>query len=350
MKVTPKILLADNISLEVSENLARVENLAHPENIYVMVYYDAPAGNFISARIQKNLIDFAKKFNLKFLQGHGIGYYHLDAKEGDVFVSCGNQNSILGANGAYGYYVDEDALIQLLETGEYELATYENKHVKVVGKGFLKNACFNFVKEHMDSYQNCILELVGNGFSLQEKRDVCQILSKVCVCARFVNAYDGDFDTTLDLGQCSEMIIAPSGFAKIEPLDSYLNKELDACFIGGCTGGSIEDLRLAASIWNQKKIPLHVRVCVAPATNEVFLQAIDEGLLEIFIDAGAQILNAGCGSCVTTSKGVLGSNEIMLATSMHNEAGCNGQKDSFVYLADTATVAKSALAGKIVRG
>lgn len=89
---------------------------------------------------------------------------------------------------------------------------------------------------------------------------------------------------------------------------------------------------------------------MAPSTNEVFLQAIEEGLIQQFIDCGAQILNAGCASCRTTSKGVLGSKEVMLATSMYNTEGCNGMKDSSVYLADTKTVAKSALVGKIARG
>ena len=350
MKVVPRILLADNISLEESECLKDIKTIAYPENIDVMVYYDTPAGNFVSARIQKNLIDFAKKFNLRFLQGHGIGYYYLDVKEDDILVSCGHQNSIVGAIGASGFHVDEKELKSIIATGEYELNEYSVKHIQVLSGNNLKNACLDFIEKNKNICEDCILECTGSNLSIQNKRDICQILSQCCKCVRFNNQYDSQFDAVLDLSNDEEKIILPQAFINISDLTSTLDKNLDACFIGGCTGGSIEDLRLTASIWKGKKIPLSVRVCIAPSTNEVFLQAIEEGLLEIFIDSGAQILNAGCASCRTTSKGVLGSNEVMLATSIYNDSGCNGEKDSYVYLADTKTVAYSALCGKIVRG
>lgn len=348
MKVLPKILLADNISLEFAKSLETIETLAHPENISVMVYYDAPAGNFISAQIQKCLIDFARRFQLSFLQGHGIGYYQLDEKENEYYVSCGYQNSIVGANGALGFHVNEEELLHVLETGEFECSDYVVKHVKVMPGDNAKNACLEFIKENQAFLKNTILELSGE-LPLQTHRDICQILSQVCVSVRFKDNLQ-DFDYYLDLSKPTEKIILPHAYLNIEDLETSLDQKLDACFIGGCTGGSIEDLRLTASIWKDQQLPLDLRVCVAPSTNEVFLQAIEEGLIQQFIDCGAQILNAGCASCRTTSKGVLGSKEVMLATSMYNTEGCNGMKDSSVYLADTKTVAKSALVGKIVRG
>lgn len=349
MKVIPKILLADNISLDFANRLENIKTLAHPENVSVMIYYDAPAGNFISAQIQKCLIQFAKRFQLDFLQGHGIGYYQLNEKANDYYVSCGYQNSIVGANGAFGLHVNEEELLSILETGEYELDDLDVKRVKVIPGQNVKNACLDFIKRNEGSFPNTILELRGE-LPLETRRDVCQILSQICTCVCFKENTNEDFDYSLDLSKSIEKVILPHAYLNIEDLTTVLDQKLDACFIGGCTGGSIEDLRLAASIWKGKQLPLELRVCIAPATNEVFLQAIDEGLIQIFMDCGAQILNAGCASCRTTSKGVLGSKEVMLATSMYNTAGCNGMKDSSVYLADTKTVAQSALVGKIVRG
>ena len=349
MELNPRVLIADNISLEFAESLESIEFLAHPENVDVMVYYDAPAGNFESARIQKCLIDFAKRFNLRFLQGHGVGYYALHLNTDEVLVSCGYQNSLVGATGNLGFHVGEVELKKILETGIYAAEEYETYAIQVIAGKYLKNASLSFIKEHFNDLSNKIIEFTGSDLTLQNKRDICQILSQISVCAVYKDSIE-NVDAVLNLNNESSVIVEPGKITNIEPTDSYIGKKLDACFIGGCTGGSIEDLRLAASIWKGKHIPVKVRVCVAPISNEVFLQAIEEGLLEIFIDCGAQILNAGCASCRTTSKGVLGSNEVMLATSMHNEAGCCGTKDSYVYLANTEIVAKSALEGKIVRG
>ena len=144
MKVLPKILLADNISLDFAKSLENIKTLAHPENISVMIYYDAPAGNFVSAEIQKRLINFAKRFHLSFLQGHGIGYYQLNEKENDYYVSCGYQNSIVGANGAFGFHVSEEKLLNILKTGEIEYDDYEVIHVKVLPGKNVKNACLDF--------------------------------------------------------------------------------------------------------------------------------------------------------------------------------------------------------------
>jgi 3-isopropylmalate/(R)-2-methylmalate dehydratase large subunit len=125
--------------------------------------------------------------------------------------------------------------------------------------------------------------------------------------------------------------------------------DLAACFIGGCTGGSLEDLRSSAAILKGKRVATDTRLTIAPATNDIYLAAIEEGLIETFIDCGAQIINPGCASCVTTSKGVIGDGETMLSASCYNYAGCNGTKDSQVFVSNAKTVAASALAGYICR-
>lgn len=98
------------------------------------------------------------------------------------------------------------------------------------------------------------------------------------------------------------MVALPGAIHQSQPTAELKGTPLSACFIGGCTGGSIEDLRTAAAILKGKRIPINMRLSIGPQTNEVYKQAISEGLIQTFIDSGAQILSTGCASCVTTSK------------------------------------------------
>jgi 3-isopropylmalate/(R)-2-methylmalate dehydratase large subunit len=125
------------------------------------------------------------------------------------------------------------------------------------------------------------------------------------------------------------------------------NVHIDQVFIGSCTNGRIEDLRIAAKILEGKTKHQQTRLIVTPASRDIYKKALKEGLVEIFIDAGASVNNPGCGACGGVHQGVLGDGERCLSTSNRNFKGRMGNPNAYIYLASPATAAITALKGKI---
>jgi len=128
---------------------------------------------------------------------------------------------------------------------------------------------------------------------------------------------------------------------------SEVKVEIDQAYLGSCTNGRIEDLRVAARILKGRKIHNGVRMIVVPATKEVFDQAIKEGLVKIFSDSGAFVSGPTCGACLGGYMGVLAPGERCVSSTNRNFVGRMGDKDSEVYLASPAVVAASAIKGRI---
>ena len=123
--------------------------------------------------------------------------------------------------------------------------------------------------------------------------------------------------------------------------------KVDQVFLGTCTNGRIEDLKIAARILRGKKRAPQTRLVIVPASRDVYLSAMKTGILEIFVRAGAIIMGPGCGPCVGVHQGVLGNGEVCLSTANRNFRGRMGNPEGFVYLASPATAAYSAIAGRI---
>ncbi|MFZ2070603.1 MAG: 3-isopropylmalate dehydratase large subunit [Halobacteriota archaeon] len=128
---------------------------------------------------------------------------------------------------------------------------------------------------------------------------------------------------------------------------SELDVAIDQAYLGSCTNGRIEDLRVAAAILKGKKVNPNVRMIVTPASEKTFKQAIEEGLIQIFIDSNAFVCGSTCGACLGGYMGVLASGERCISTTNRNFIGRMGHKDSEVYLANPAVVAASAIKGRI---
>ncbi|MEM3357001.1 MAG: 3-isopropylmalate dehydratase large subunit, partial [Candidatus Bathyarchaeia archaeon] len=151
----------------------------------------------------------------------------------------------------------------------------------------------------------------------------------------------------LDVKDLGPQVSCPPSVDNVRNVTEVAGVEINQAFIGSCTNGRLEDLRLAAEILKGKKIKNSVRMIVIPASKEIYLQALREGLLEIFIEAGGVVCNPTCGPCLGGHLGVLASGEVCISSSNRNFIGRMGSTEANVYLASPATVAASALTGKI---
>jgi 3-isopropylmalate/(R)-2-methylmalate dehydratase large subunit len=144
------------------------------------------------------------------------------------------------------------------------------------------------------------------------------------------------------------MVAKPHSPDNVVPVSEVGDVELDQVFIGSCTNGRLEDLRIAAKILKGKSIAKGVRLIVIPASKTIYLDAMKEGLIEIFVQAGAIVGYPTCGPCIGGHMGVLGDHEVCLSTSNRNFRGRMGSTSAEIYLASPEIAAKSAIAGKIV--
>lgn len=139
----------------------------------------------------------------------------------------------------------------------------------------------------------------------------------------------------------------PSNVRKASEAES-MRIRIDQAYLGSCTNGRTEDLRVAAKIMKGRKVAKGVRMIVVPATTEIWREALKEGLLEIFVDSGAAVSTPTCGACLGGHMGVLADGEVCISTTNRNFKGRMGHPGSQVFLASPATVAASAIAGHIV--
>jgi len=160
---------------------------------------------------------------------------------------------------------------------------------------------------------------------------------------------DANFENILEIeaNKLEPLIAFPHTVDNIKGISNIKDVKIDQVFIGTCTNGRLEDLRIAASILEGKTKHPDTRLIVVPASREIFLEALKEGLIEIFLQAGAAIESPGCGPCVGIHKGVLADNDRVLSTQNRNFLGRMGNPKGFIYLGSPATAAATAIEGKI---
>ena len=152
---------------------------------------------------------------------------------------------------------------------------------------------------------------------------------------------------TIDLSKIRPTVSFPHSPDNIRVIDEVGDIEIDQVVIGSCTNGRIDDLRMAAKILKGRKINKRVRTIIFPATQKIYLMAIEEGLIKIFIEAGAVVSTPTCGPCLGGHMGILAEGERAVATTNRNFVGRMGHPLSEVYLASPAIAAASAITGKI---
>ncbi|GAG18764.1 unnamed protein product [marine sediment metagenome] len=150
-----------------------------------------------------------------------------------------------------------------------------------------------------------------------------------------------------NVSKLEPQVACPHLPSNTKPVSRVKNVKIDQVVIGSCTNGRISDLRIAAKILKGRKARSGLRLIVIPATQNIYLQAIKEGLLEIFIKSGGVVSTPTCGPCLGGHAGILAEGEVALATTNRNFIGRMGHPKSFVYLSNPAVAAASAITGKI---
>jgi len=150
-----------------------------------------------------------------------------------------------------------------------------------------------------------------------------------------------------DVSKLEPQVAKPHTVDNVSPISEVVGTPVQQGVIGTCTNGRIEDFRIAAEILRGRKLAPGTRLIIAPSSRQVMLQAMREGLIEIFIEAGAAVVTPGCGPCVGTHNGVPSDGENVISTANRNFKGRMGNNKAFIYLASPATVAASVLYGKI---
>ena len=150
-----------------------------------------------------------------------------------------------------------------------------------------------------------------------------------------------------DVGDLSPQVARPHTVDNVVPVTQVAGTRVDQAFIGTCTNGRLEDFEVAAGILRGREVAPHTRLLILPASREVLLAALAEGIVTDLVSAGAVVLNPGCGPCLGAHEGVMAPGEVTVSTANRNFKGRMGCKDSEIYLASPATVAASALTGEI---
>ncbi len=160
---------------------------------------------------------------------------------------------------------------------------------------------------------------------------------------------DAPYERTIEIDAhtIEPQVAFPHTVDNTRPVTQAKGIKVDQVFIGTCTNGRIEDLRIAAEILKGKQRSSRTRLVVCPASRDVYLEAMKLGLLETLVRAGASIMGPGCGPCVGVHEGVLGDKEVCISTANRNFKGRMGNPEGFIYLASPATAAYSAITGEI---
>ncbi|MEW6607480.1 MAG: 3-isopropylmalate dehydratase large subunit [bacterium] len=363
-----------------------INSLFDPEKVVLVLDHFVPNKDVNSAQQCKFVRQFAKKYQVKnFFDVGKMGIEHALLPEqglvlpGDVIIGADSHTCTYGALGAFSTGVGSTDLAAVFATGEIWLKVpqtikfiyYGNLNPWVSGKDLILHTIGDI---GVDGANNMAMEFAGEVISnlpmdsrltmanmAIEAGAKCGIIEPDEITLEYVKPrakrkfkiYKSDTDAEYkeireyDCRQLEPQVAFPHLPSNTRPISAVGNIEITQVVIGSCTNGRIEDLRIAGQILKGKKIHKDVRLIIIPGTQQIYLQSLKEGLIEIFIEAGGVVSTPTCGPCLGGYMGILASGERCLATTNRNFVGRMGHKESEVYLTNPAIAAASAIRGKI---
>ncbi len=364
-----------------------VKHVWNNKKIVIILDHQVPAESVKAAELHKTMRAFAKEQNIRLYDVGRGGICHQVMPEkghvvpGAVIVGADSHTCTYGAFGAFATGIGSTEAAAVFATGKIWLKVPEAIKINVNGQ-FQKYVTSKDLilavigKLGVDGAIYKSAEFTGatiRGMSIAGRMTLCNmavemgakngIIAPDAVTSKFLegrvaqplpafDALQSDADAayakTIEfaVSGLTPQVACPSSVDKVKPA-AEVNAPVDQVFIGSCTNGRIEDLRLAAQILKGKQVKNGVRALVIPASQEVYTQALREGLIEIFTDAGAVVCGSACGPCLGGHIGLLAAGETCVSTSNRNFIGRMGSTKANVYLASPATVAASATTGRI---
>jgi len=358
------------------------------KKVVVILDHQVPAESVKAAELHKTLRQFGKDQKLTFYEVGRGGICHQVMPEnghvvpGSVIVGADSHTCTYGAFGAFATGIGSTEAAAVMATGKIWFKVPSTIKVNVKGKfkKFVapKDLILNIIGNlSVDGAIYRAAEFTGptikamsiagrmtlanmavemgakNGIIAPDETTtefLAERIKKMPDFKALQSDKDAEYERTVefDVSKMEPQIACPSSVDNVKPVSEVGNIPIDQAFIGSCTNGRLEDLRLAAKVIKGKKVKDGVRALVIPASQEVWKQADDEGLLKIFTEAGAIVCGSACGPCLGGHIGLLAANETCVSSSNRNFIGRMGSTQANVYLASPATVAASAIAGKIV--
>jgi 3-isopropylmalate/(R)-2-methylmalate dehydratase large subunit len=370
---------------EWSKRGIQLEKVWNADKIWISEDHFVPSADRISAENITKLTDWAKKFGIKKHFKYGLGQYgicHTLSHEealvlpGEFYIGGDSHTNTTGALGALSVGLGHTDIAYAMMHGRIWLKVPETMHFKLVGKKpphiMAKDIILKIISDiGTDGANYKTMEFGGDvvsEMSMEERLTLTNMTTEAgakngiieadavtdeYIHQRTANPYtpiSGDDSNYLEEYTYEIEKLEPTVAKPYSPQNAAAARELQGvevnkAYIGSCTGAKLEDLRSAAQILKGKKVK--IRTEVLPAAQSIYLKAMKEGLIEIFMEAGAVVGPPTCGACCGAHMGILAKDEICVSTTNRNFPGRMGHVESQTYLASPLVVAASALKGKI---
>ncbi|MEM2103325.1 MAG: homoaconitase large subunit [Candidatus Bathyarchaeia archaeon] len=355
------------------------------KKIVIILDHLAPANSEKAAELHRIMRKFAAEQGIEALHDVGEGVCHQImvekgyVKPGELILGADSHTCTYGALGAFATGIGSTEAASVFAVGSIWLRVPEAIKINVEGsfKKFVtaKDLILHVIGEvGADGAIYKSIEFSGStisNMSINGRMTICNMVVEMGAkngiiepdenTLNYLNSlgvYSGEllksdpnafYEGTMEVDASSldPQVACPHSVDNVKNVQEVAGIEVDQAFIGSCTNGRIEDLRLAAQILKGRKVNRNTRLLVIPSSRDVYLQALKEGLLEIFINAGAVVCNPTCGPCIGGHLGILAQGEVCISSSNRNFIGRMGSAKAYVYLASPATVAASAATGKI---
>lgn len=375
---------------EVFKDTGFEQKVWDPNRIAIIFDHRVPAESSKTATNQKKIRNFVKangitKFHdIRSDEGgicHQILAEYGYIKPGDVVVGTDSHTTTHGAFGAFAFgigatemasvwslgtvlNVEVPETIKVVVNGKFKENVYPKDLILyIIGKISAQGANFKVIEFHGDAIKNMPMSgrLVLSNMAVEAgatagivpgDAETERYLREAGVTDK-INPVLPDSDAKyceiveINANEFEPQIACPHTVDNVKPISQVKGIKVDQIVIGSCTNGRIDDLEIAASILKGNKVAEDTRMLIFPASWKIYKKALKQGLLEIFSDSGAIIMNPGCGCCLGVHQGAIGDGEVALSTTNRNFKGRMGNPKGDVYLCSPAVAAASAVAGEI---